>query len=146
MQAECPYCTCDALTCRMLKRLRFGAVGLGSVSLVFLLLMSLAKDLPLVSVARMNPMMNYARVRAEGVVEKNAYISRKNGAVDYLSFYLNDGTGSLRVSAYSAVARELTAAGKRPKKGDLLEVTGSLRVASGKRLTLRLETAGVIWK
>ena len=146
MQGECPYCGCDSLTPLFLKRMRLGAVALAGIGFLFLCLMSYSRELPLVTAGRVNPMMNSARVRVAGVVESRAYVSKKDGVVDYLSFYVNDGTGSMRVSAYSDIACALTNEGKLPEKGDNVEVSGSLRIVFGKPATLRLERAGVIWK
>jgi hypothetical protein len=144
-QDECPYCGCDALTPLLLKRFRLISVMLGVVGIMFLFLMSMSRGLPLVMVGRVTPMMNFARVRMEGVLERNVYVARKEGVIEYMSFYLDDGTGIFRVAAYSDVADKL-GAGKMPKKGDRVEVSGSLRVVAGKKPTLRLGNAGIRWK
>lgn len=79
------------------------------------------------------------------MVERNVYVSRKDGMIEYMSFYLDDGTGVFRVAAYSDVANKL-GSGKMPKKGDWVEVSGSLRIVAGKKPTLRLGNTGIRWK
>jgi hypothetical protein len=146
LQDECPYCGCDAVTPGLVRKLRLGAAVLAVVGLCCLVMMVVANDVPLVRAGRVTPMMNFARARFEGVVERNAYVSRKEGVADYLSFYIDDGTGSLRVMAYADVARELEEAGRLPEKDDEVEVCGSLRIMSGRKPALRLERAEIIWK
>jgi DNA/RNA endonuclease YhcR with UshA esterase domain len=47
---------------------------------------------------------------------------------EYLSFWLVDDTGEVRVSAYRAETRQIIAEGRVPAPGDLVEVAGTLRV------------------
>ncbi len=46
----------------------------------------------------------------------------------YLAFWLDDGTGEVRVSAYRQVTHALVEAEKVPAPGDTVEVAGTLRV------------------
>ena len=52
-----------------------------------------------------------------GRVTRRPYVGRRDGRVDYLSFPVDDGTGSLRVAAYRDVARVLQDANRLPGQG-----------------------------
>ncbi len=78
------------------------------------------------SVAAIHPAMNFAYVRVEGVVVAHPTIEE-----GYLSFYLRDEEGELRVSAYRRVAQALLQAGRVPKAGDRVTAHGTLRVREG---------------
>lgn len=78
---------------------------------------------PLTAIAAVQPSMNYAYVRIEGVVP--AFPSLQD---DYLSFRVLDAGGDLRVSAYRNVVQQLVAQDRIPKPGDRITVEGTLRI------------------
>lgn len=145
-QDECPYCGCDALTPLIVKRLRLGAVCLAVLGILCLGVMSYTHELPLVRVGRVTPMMNFAKVRVRGIVENDAYVVRKEDGVDYMSFYLDDGTGTIRVAAYSEAAGMIAKAGRLPKKNDGVEVGGKLKIDPRKGVTMLLSGPDVTWQ
>lgn len=107
-------------------------------------LMSKCRELPLVHAGRITPMMNYARVRVAGHVLRNAFVGRDGDTVDYISFYINDGTGEIRISAYDDTAKNMMETGLLPGKGDFVETDGLLRVAKGKATTLNMNNLSTI--
>jgi len=107
--------------------------------LLLLHLMAVNREIPAVKVGAISPMMNFAYVRVKGTVERNAYVARRKGAPDYLSFYLDDGSGRLHVVAYGETAQDLVRLGPVPKRGAFADVSGSLRVAANGRVKLLLQ-------
>jgi hypothetical protein len=84
--------------------------------------------------------MNYALVRVAGLVRRDPYVSRRGGAVDYCSFLVDDGSGSLRVAARGDVAAALVAGGRLPVRGDRVVVDGKVQVRADGTHRLWLQT------
>jgi len=141
---ECPYCYADSARNPLLRSIRYGALVLAVAGLFFLHLMSSHSDVPLVKVSEITPMMNFALVRISGVVVKEAYVGNKKGRVDTASFTVDDGSGQIRVAAYSTLARELVEGKHLPGARAKVDVVGSLNVSAGGNLRLILRSAGDI--
>jgi len=138
--SRCPYCDADAARPGSLRSLRIAAVVLAGAGLFFLYLMVCHRDMPLTEIGTITPLMNYATVHLSGRVGSRPYVSRQRGRVDYLSFLLDDGTGSMRVSADGRVARALVKDALIPERGRNVDVTGKINArADGKRY-LRLQS------
>jgi DNA/RNA endonuclease YhcR with UshA esterase domain len=94
-----------------------------------LVLASRATARPLTAISSINPAMNFAYVRLQGVVIDYPSLSTADG---YLSFRLQDTTdplgGEMRVSAYRAAVETLLAQQRVPMPGDQVTVEGTLRV------------------
>lgn len=129
----CPYCDETARRPITLKFLRRGSILLAVVGLALLYLMAANKDIPVVSISSVTPTMDHAYIRVVGTVDANARVGRRDGEVDYLSFIVDDGTGRLSVSAYDSRARELAARKCIPRKGDRVDVAGTLSVRASRR-------------
>ena len=84
-------------------------------------------EIPLVHIEDINPAMNFATIRLKGYITKRPYV-RKN----YLSFELDDGTGTIRIRAYGRLANEITPL----MRGDLVEVVGNVTVRDGTPVVL----------
>jgi DNA/RNA endonuclease YhcR with UshA esterase domain len=69
--------------------------------------------------------MNMAYVRLQGRCTR---VPTYDPEGDYLSFWIEDETGEIRVSAYRAETREIIDRSLVPALGDLVEVAGTLRV------------------
>lgn len=138
----CPFCDADARRPLSLRVLRGACVLLAVAGATFLLLMVRNRDLPLVTAAEITPVMNFACVRVAGVVEREPYVSRRGGRVDYLSFLVNDGSGCVRVAAYGETARRLIDADGLPQKGASVDVSGSLRAGANGKIRLQLQAVG----
>jgi lysyl-tRNA synthetase class II len=107
------------------------------VGLVFLYLMVRNREVPLLPIGTVTPMMNFAGVRIAGTVENSPYIKRKGNDVEFLSFYVNDGTGELQITVSKEKARKWVEEKRIPGKGDRVELGGTLNVSSDGKIRLR---------
>jgi len=137
----CPYCGADSAGNPVIRFLRYGSLLLALGGLCFLYFMSASREPAPTRVGDITPMMNFAHVRLDGTVERDAYIGRRNGRPDYLSFMIDDGTGRARVVAYDRTARTLIDEGRVPKTGQRLTVAGTLNVSADGLPRLRLVSA-----
>ncbi len=121
----CPYCGAHVgkrLSVRVVKGL---AILLASVGLVALWWAARHVEIPLLTAERAMGTMNMAYVRLQGDVNRSPTYDPES---EYLSFWLDDGTGEVMVSAYRDVTRDLVGSGCVPMLGDEVEVAGTLRV------------------
>jgi len=137
----CPYCDADSARNPVFRGLRYGAVLLAVTGLFFLHLAARHSEIPLIKVSEITPMMNFALVRVSGVIEKKAYIARKKGRVESVSFTVDDGSGQIRVAAYSALARSVVDGKRVPAINKKVVVTGSLNVSADGNMRLILRSA-----
>lgn len=138
---HCPYCGEASARSPALRRLRLAAFLLAFVGLAFLYLAVTQRELPVIRVDTITPMMNFAYVRVVGRVVHDPRVSERDGAVDYCSFLVDDGSGALRVQAYRGAASELAAPERLPPRGALVDVAGSLVVTAEEAPRLRMQTA-----
>jgi hypothetical protein len=137
----CPYCDADSAKNPALNVLKYGAVLLALTGLAFLYFMTTCRQLPVLKIAGITPMMNFAMVRVNGTVEKDAYVSGRKGRVESVSFTIDDGSGRLRMTAYGTVAQAVVDGEKVPSRGSKVDVTGSLNVAADGNVKLVLRSA-----
>ncbi|MCF7838907.1 MAG: OB-fold nucleic acid binding domain-containing protein, partial [Candidatus Marinimicrobia bacterium] len=137
---RCRYCGARSRKRLSLVVTRWAAVFLATVGLYLLYLMAINRDIEQVWVGEITPMMNFAYVRIAGVVDSEPRIFQRSGRVEGLRFDVDDGTGTLSVSAYRQQAEEIVAAGQVPRSGDQVEVVGSLSVSADDRTLLRLQS------
>jgi hypothetical protein len=124
-----------------MKTLRRAAVAFAVVGLAVLFVVARQREVSLVRAADLRPEMNFARVRVAGEVERAAYVGERDGAADYVAFSVNDGSGVVRVTAYSAVARQLVAWRQVPRARDRVTASGTLALGRDGTLKLRLDAA-----
>jgi DNA/RNA endonuclease YhcR with UshA esterase domain len=121
----CPHCGA-ALEGRVsVRRLKAAALVLSLGGLALLWLLATRSDVHMIQVAQVDAMMNMAYVRLQGRVVRPPTYDAEGG---YVSFWLRDETGELRVSAYRAETRALVERGRVPELGDWVQVQGTLRV------------------
>ena len=89
------------------------------------ILASQARPRTTISSAAIQPAMNFAYVRLEGVLADHPILSEADG---YLSFRVRDRGGEMRVQAYRAVVGELLRRKAIPAPGDQVAVEGTLRI------------------
>jgi hypothetical protein len=100
--------------------------------------MAAHSEIPVIKISEITPMMNFALVRINGTVEKDAYISKKRGRIESVSFPVADGSGQMRVIAYASVAEILVRRNLVPGRKSLIEATGNLNISAvGIKLILR---------
>jgi DNA/RNA endonuclease YhcR with UshA esterase domain len=117
--------------------LQYASLVLAIAGLVLLYLFSVNRDIPLVKVGEITPTMNFAYVRIVGEVTRDAYVFKSGGVV----FNMNDGSGEIAVMGGRAQADALEAAGRLPRRGDLVDVAGSLSVSADQDVKLRMQSA-----
>ncbi|MBC8207365.1 MAG: hypothetical protein ISR85_04310 [Kiritimatiellales bacterium] len=119
------------------RALRIAALVLAFAGLILLYFYSVNRDIPLVRVDSITPTMNFATVRVSGEVTRDAYVFQSGGMV----FNLNDGSGEIAVMGGRAQAEALENAGRLPRRGDRVEVSGSLNVSADQEVKLRMQSA-----
>jgi DNA/RNA endonuclease YhcR with UshA esterase domain len=117
--------------------LQVASLILAIAGLILLYLFSVNRDLPLVTVGEITPTMNFATVRIIGEVTRDAWLFQSGGLV----FNMKDGSGEIAVMGGKAQADALTASGKLPRRGDQVEVVGSLSVSADQEAKLRMLSA-----
>lgn len=137
----CPYCDADSARGSVHRMLRLAALVLGIGGLAFLYFAAVSRELPVIEIADITPMMNFAHVRISGTVERAAFVGRRDDKVDYISFTIDDGTGRIPVAAYKDVAEIMAIRKVIPKKGADVDVSGTLSVSANGVMRLRLQSA-----
>ena len=120
-----------------IRVLRYASVVLAIAGLILLYLFSVNRDIPFVRVGDITPTMNFAYVRLDGEVTRDAYVFQSGGIV----FDMKDGSGEITVMGGRAQAQAMEAAGKLPQRGDRIEVTGSLSISADQAPKLRIQSA-----
>ena len=123
--ATCPYCGAKLGGRISVRAVKIAALLLATVGLLALWWMARHMDIPTVSAAEALGTMNMAYVRVQGRITRGLSYDPTSG---YLAFWLDDGTGEVRVSSYRDVTETLLAAGIIPALGDDVTVAGTLRI------------------
>ena len=125
---RCPYClalTQKRLSIRVFKVI---AVLTSTVGLILLLFFARTVKTPEVKIADLGPLSNFAHVRVVGEVEQSYGIHPQWGS---LGFVIKQNTetaeNTIRISAYSKVAKAIEANNLVPQKGDMVSVEGQVR-------------------
>jgi len=121
----CPYCGARLRGRTPIRAIKIVAILLATVGLAVLWSAARHAELPLVRVAQIEATMNMAYVRLEGRCTRSPSYDPEGG---YLSFWIDDSTGEILVSAYRAETRQIVETGRVPALGDRVEVAGTLRV------------------
>jgi DNA/RNA endonuclease YhcR with UshA esterase domain len=121
----CPYCAARLAGRVPVRLVKIGAVVLSTVGLILLWLAATRAEVPLIQIGQAGATMNMAYVRLQGRCTREPSYDPES---DYLSFWLEDDTGEIRVSSYRAETRQLIDEGRVPALGDAVEVAGTLRV------------------
>lgn len=117
-----------------LKALRRAALAVAIGGLFLLHLYATHRELPLVRIGDITPLMNFATVRVQGVLESDARTLR-SGSVLYV---IDDGTGTLPLFLNRAPA------GKLPRAGSRVAATGSLGVGAGNKIRMSGHTVELL--
>ncbi|MBN1977189.1 MAG: hypothetical protein JW918_07285, partial [Anaerolineae bacterium] len=121
----CPYCGARLAGRMPVRAVKIAAILLATVGLAVLWFAATRAQVPLIQIAQAGATMNMAYVRLEGRCTRAPAYDPES---DYLSFWLDDGTGEIRASAYRAETRQIIEQGLVPALGDVVEVAGTLRV------------------
>lgn len=131
---RCSLCGMRLEKSRKLKLLRRAAVIAAIGGLLLLQLYARNRERPLITIDRITPIMNFASVRVEGVLESDARALR-SGSVLYV---LDDGTGTLAVFANEVLSAKL------PKAGSRVSITGNLSVGAGNEVRMQARSVQLL--
>jgi len=121
----CPYCGARLAERIPIRAVKIAAILVATVGLAVLWFAAARAEVPLVQIGQAGSMMNMAYVRVQGRCTRTPTYDPQG---EYLSFWVDDETGEMLVSAYRAETRALIAQGRVPALGDEVEVAGTLRV------------------
>lgn len=121
----CPFCGAHQEGRLSIRAIKIATVLLAVAGLAVLWFVAVRAEAPLVEIGQANAMMNMAYVRLQGRCIRAPTYDPESG---YLSFWIDDGTGEMRVSAYRAETQAIIEQGRAPALGDQVEVAGTLRV------------------
>jgi DNA/RNA endonuclease YhcR with UshA esterase domain len=121
----CPHCGARLSGRIPVRVVKIAAILLATGGLAALWFAAIRAEVPLIQVGQAGATMNMAYVRLQGrCIRAPSYDPES----EYLSFWIEDGSGEIRVSAYRAETRQIVEAGRVPAPGDQVEVAGTLRV------------------
>jgi DNA/RNA endonuclease YhcR with UshA esterase domain len=121
----CPHCGARLTERIAIRTVKIVAILLASVGLALLWFAARRAEVSLIRIEQAGATMNMASVRVAGTCSRTPTYDPKSG---YLSFWIDDGTGEMRVSAYRAESKQIIAENRVPALGDRIEVAGTLRI------------------
>ncbi len=121
----CPHCGARIPGRVPLHLVKLAAVLLATVGLAVLWYFATRADIPTVPIGQLDAGMNLAYIRLAGLCTRPPSYDPATG---YLSFWLTDDTGELRVAAYRTSTRALIAEQRLPAQGDHIAVAGTVRI------------------
>ncbi|MFW6135665.1 MAG: OB-fold nucleic acid binding domain-containing protein [Chloroflexota bacterium] len=124
--AVCPICGARMEGRLSMRVVKVAAMLLATVGLVVLWYTASRAEIPTVAIGRVGATMNLAYVRLAGRCTRSPSYDPDTG---YLSFWIADETGELRVASYQAETRTLIEIHRVPALGDRITVAGTLRIA-----------------
>jgi hypothetical protein len=134
----CPYCEIELPDRTAFRLLRWTALLFASVGLLVLLLAAQRQPLPVTPVAQITGART-ERIRVRGLAVTSPRIVSRDGIPRFISFDLDDGSGTITVAATREVARHLLAENRLPQKGDTIEVTGNPGADRNRQLRLYMD-------
>ena len=121
----CPYCGARLTGRTPIRVVKITAILLATVGIAILWFAATRTEVPLIQIGQAGATMNMAYVRLQGHCTRPPSYDPEN---DTLSFWIEDDTGEIYVSAYRAETRQIIEEDRVPALGDLVEVAGTLRV------------------
>ncbi len=126
---RCPYCQALVDKRLSIKAFKLIAVLTSTIGLMMLLFYAQHVETPAVMIKDLGPLSNFAHVRVTGKVERSFGIHPQWGSLGFILEQEEEGKEPLtiRISAYSKVAREIEKRNLVPAKGDEVSVEGQVR-------------------
>ncbi|MEE8389301.1 MAG: OB-fold nucleic acid binding domain-containing protein [Anaerolineae bacterium] len=121
----CPHCGARLTGRTSIRVVKIIAVLLATVGLAVLWFAATRAKVPSIQIGQVGATMNLAYVRLEGHCTRAPSYDPES---ETLSFWIEDDTGEIRISAYRAETRHIIEEGRVPALGDLVEVAGTLRI------------------
>ena len=134
----CPYCGAPMAGRLPIRAVKAAAVLLATLGLAALWFVARRTEVPVMSIGQARAATNLAYVRIEGRCSRGPRYDRDT---EYLSFWIADGSGEMRVASYRAETRVLLDQNRVPALGDEVSVAGPLRV-KGDHVSLTLNVPG----
>ncbi len=125
---SCQFCGTGIKKRISLKFLRISALTIAIVGLICLQLMAMHREIPVKSIASINPAMNFGYITVIGKASQPMRFYRNGGKISSFYLYLEDETGDIRVTGYKNVANDLNKEGIAVRKGDKVKVSGTVKV------------------
>ena len=125
---SCQFCGTGIKKRISLKFLRISALIIAIVGLICLQLMAMHREIPVKSIASINPAMNFGYITVIGKAARPMRFYRNGDKISSFYLYLEDETGDIKVSGFKNVAQELNKAGVSVRKGDKVKVSGTVKV------------------
>ena len=122
---RCPYCGADVGQRMAVRVFKYGSLVLAVVGVALLLLVARRITVPVVEIGSLSGTMNWAYVRVEGIVTRQAAYDAEAGT---LRLWVGDGSGEILVTAYRPEAEWLMTEALVPTMGDGVAVEGTLRI------------------
>ena len=129
----CPYCDCDSARSPWWRHLRLVALCLAVGGLVLLHAAAQRQVPERVEIRCVGPAMQYGWVRIEGTLVERPLMRQESEAAAYVAFWVDDGTGRIRVWAEGPVAAELYRDGRLNRTGSRLDITGMVGMGRDRR-------------
>ena len=124
----CEYCDSDLPEGSLLRHCRRWCGILAVAALAMLWAKSGEQPIKRIDAEDITPAMNHALVRLLGKIESKPYAKDGGTGVDYVSFVLRDGRGSVRVCLQGEDAAEVASPASGAGKGSKIEAVGVLQV------------------
>jgi DNA/RNA endonuclease YhcR with UshA esterase domain len=129
-RGTCPYCGSLLPAIPRISILKVIAASVAVLGQVFIWLGARGMDVPLIRVAQIDASMSGSYVRLAG---RCVTSPRYEGNPPNLSFWLEDETGDVLVTAFRPAASHLLESHDLPRLGDLVAITGTVRYKPGFR-------------
>ena len=136
---RCPRCGARVAKRLSVRVFRYAALLLGTVGLGLLYLMAIHREIPLIKIGEIKPMMNFAYVRIAGTVSGDVRVFKEGSRIRSLRFMVDDGTGELSITAFRAQAEKMAEIDRIPRAGDRVELAGSLSISADDNIVLRIQ-------
>ena len=138
----CPRCGTYIPKRISIKFFKYFSLCLGIVGLLCLYLWVTNRELEKIRISEITETMNFAYVRIQGTVTREGRVYYDEAKQPSgLNFSLSDGSGEIRVVAYKHNAEKLIEKKLLPRKGDLVDVEGQLRVKADQNISLMIQAA-----
>jgi DNA/RNA endonuclease YhcR with UshA esterase domain len=121
----CPYCGARLTGRTPIRVVKITAILLTTAGIAILWFAATRAEVPLIQIGQAGATTNMAYVRLQGRCTRAPSYDPESG---YFSFWIEDDTGEIRVSAYRAETQQIIAENHVPALGDQVEVAGTLRV------------------
>lgn len=126
---RCPYCQALINKRLSIQAFKWIAVLTSTVGLMMLLFYARHVKTPEVKIKDLGPLSNFAHVRVQGKVDRSFGIHPQWGSLGFIIAQSEEGKEpvTIRISAYSKVAKDIEDRNLVPAKGDEVSVEGQVR-------------------